>query len=475
MTAIKAKDMDGKALELDAALVDGLESGLRGMLLREGDHGYEDSRTVWNGMIDRKPALVARCLGTADVVTCVNFVREHNLAFTIKGGGHNIAGLAACDGGLMMDMSLMRGVVVDKERSIAHAQAGCILGDVDRETQLHGLAAVIGFVSNTGIAGLTLGGGFGYLSRLYGWTSDNTTAMEMVTADGRVVHASAEENADLYWGLRGGGGNFGVVTRFDYKLYPVGPEIMGGGIAWPAEKSAEVLDLYRTITVGAPPEMTCVAVLRIAPPAPWIDPAYHGKPIVALFTCDTGPLEEAKKRAARIKSFGNPIGDIIQPRPYTTQQSLLDATQPKGRRYYWKSNYVGDIEPELLTKYIDHAGRMSSPHSAILLFALGGAIGDFPADHSATGARDTRFVMNIAAAWDNASDDDAQIAWTRDAFKDMEAHATAGTYVNFLTEEEGAERIEQAYGANFKRLIDVKTKWDPGNLFRANKNIAPRR
>jgi FAD/FMN-containing dehydrogenase len=425
-------------------------------------------------MIDRKPALIARCLGVADVVACVGFARTHGLLLSVKGGGHNIAGLAVCDGGLMLDMSSMRGVWVDPSARAARAQAGCLLGDVDRETQLHGLAAVLGFVSNTGIAGLTLGGGFGYLTRRWGWTCDNVTAMEVVTADGRVVRASEKENPDLLWGLRGGGGNFGVVTGFDYALYPLGPEVIAGGIAWRAEQAREVLELHRELTERGPAELTCALALRIAPPAPWLSKDVHGKPIVALFVCHSGPIDQAEQDVARIKSLGAPVGDIVQRRPYLTQQSLIDATQPKGRRYYWKSEYLPGHSAELNAKLIEHAGRIVSPHSAVILFPIGGALGARPTDHSAVGNRDASLVLNITASWESAADDAANVEWARSAWKDMRGFSTGGTYVNFLTEEEGDERIHAAYGGNYARLVDVKTKWDPSNLFRANKNIAPR-
>jgi FAD/FMN-containing dehydrogenase len=450
-----------------------LKETLRGELILANDPGYDDTRSIWNAMIDRRPALIARCLGTADVVTCVKFAREHEIALTIKGGGHNIAGLAVCDGGLMLDMSRMRGVWTDSAARIAHAQAGCLLGDVDRETQVHGLAAVLGFVSNTGIAGLTLGGGFGYLSRRFGWTSDNVSSMELVTAEGRVVRASERENDDLFWALRGGGGNFGVVTGFDYKLYPIGPEIIAGAIAWPANFASEVLDMCRTIMEKAPPELVCVAALRFAPPAPWLAKEIHGKPIVALFICHTGFIGEGEKLVAPIKAFGSPVGDIVQRRTYVSQQSLLDATQPKGRRYYWKSEYLSTLEPELLRIIMRHAEAIPSPHSAIILFPIGGALNRLPDDHSAVGNRDSAWVLNITASWEKANDDAINIEWARAAWRDARRFSTGGTYVNFLTEEEGDERIRAAYRSNYARLSAIKAKWDPENLFCMNKNIRP--
>jgi FAD/FMN-containing dehydrogenase len=462
-----------KNAPLEQRLVDSLAAGLRGPLLRAEDPGYDDARALWNAMIDRRPTLVARCLGVADVVHCVRFAREHGLPLSIKGGGHNIAGLAVCDGGLMLDMALMRGVWVDAAKRSAHAQAGCLLGDVDRETQLHGLAAVLGFVSTTGIAGLTLGGGFGYLTRRFGWTCDNVVAMDVVTAEGRIVRAAADENADLFWVLRGGGGNYGVVTSFEYALHPVGPAVTGGVIAWRADRARDVLEFYRAFSEQAPLELACVAALRRAPPASWLPQDVHGAPIVALFVCDSGPLDDGATHVAAIKALGAPVGDVIQPRPYVSQQSLIDATQPKGRRYYWKSEYLPRLEPELLAGAIDHARNIRSAYSAILIFPLGGALNALPPDHSPMGNRDARWVLNIMASWDAAADDEANIEWARTAWRDLRRFSTGGTYVNFLTEDEGDERIRAAYGPNYQRLAELKAKWDPHNLFRINKNIAP--
>jgi FAD/FMN-containing dehydrogenase len=473
MTMVTARTAAGGVLELEQGAIDDLGARLRGTLLLAGDAAYDEARSIWNAMIDRRPALIARCLGVADVVTCVDFARGRGLAFSIRGGGHNISGLAVCDGGLMIDMSLMRGVRVDPATSTAHAQAGCLLGDVDRETQLHGLAAALGFVSNTGITGLTLGGGFGYLTRRFGWTCDTVLSMDVVTADGRVVRASERENPDLLWGLRGGGGNFGVVTNIEYTLHAVGPQIMGGAIAWRGEDAPDVLEMYRTLTEQAPPEHTCVAVLRPAPPAPWLPKDVHGKPIVALFVCDTGPVSEGEKRVAPIKAFGSPVGDVLQRRAYLSQQSLLDATQPNGRRYYWKSEYLPAHEPAMLEGLIEHAGRIVSPHSAIVLFPIDGALNRLADEHCPAGNRDAASVMNFTASWESAEDDQANIGWARSAWQDMRRFSTGGTYVNFLTQEEGGERLRAAYGKNFDRLAEIKAKWDPTNLFRMNKNIAP--
>lgn len=470
---MKAMMLDGGETELREDALQGLKTKLRGPLLTPGDPGYEESRTVWNAMIDRKPAFVVRCLGVSDVIASVSFARDHGLLLSIKGGGHNIAGLALADGAMMLDMSLMRGVWIDHERRVAHAQAGCLLGDVDRETQVHGLAAVLGFVSLTGIAGLTLGGGFGYLTRRFGWTCDNIEAMDLVTADGRAVRASRSENPELFWGLRGGGGNFGVVTSIDYSLYPIGPEIVGGLVAWPIEEAPRVLEMYRSLAESAPPELTLVALMRPAPPAPWLPKEHHGKLIVAILAAHSGPVAEAEAAVAPIKSFGNPIGDILVRRPYVQIQSLLDATQPKGRRYYWKSEYLERVEPDLCGKAIEHAKSIPSPHSAVILFQIGGALNGLEEGHSPAGNRDARYVLNITGAWDRAEEDDVNMAWARDAWTEMRRFGTGGNYINFLTADESPERIEAALGNSWSRLKGIKQTWDPQNLFRVNRNIRP--
>jgi FAD/FMN-containing dehydrogenase len=470
---MKVTTVDGTGADLPLDVINGWKARVRGPVLEPGHAGYEDSRTVWNSMIDRKPAIIARCLGTADVIECVRFAREHNLLLSIKGGGHNIAGLAVADGSLMLDMSLMRGVWVDQRRRIARAQAGCVLGDVDRETQLHGLAAVLGFVSLTGIAGLTLGGGIGYLTRRYGWTADNVVGMDLVTAEGELVRASNDENADLFWGLRGGGGNFGVVTGIDYMLHDVGPEMVGGAVAWPASEAPAVIELFRTLAEQAPPELTLVVLMRPAPAVPWLPKDRHGTPVVMMLACHTGTVADGENAVAPIKSFRKPIGDALTRRPYVQMQSLLDATQPKGRRYYWKSEYLPGIEPALCDQVIEHAARIPSPYSAVILFQMDGALNRLGQEHSAAGNRDARTLLNIAGSWERPEDDEPNIAWAREAWNDMKAFSTGGTYVNFLTEDEGPERIAAALGGSLQRLSRIKAKWDPQNVFRTNRNVAP--
>jgi FAD/FMN-containing dehydrogenase len=471
MTATLAR-LDGGTTIIDADTLQAFKAGFRGVVMTPDDPAYDETRKVWNAMIDRRPGLILRCSGSVDVLHALRFVRTHRLLSSVRGGGHNIAGLAVPEGGVMIDLSLMRGVWVDAARRSAWAQAGCTLADVDRETQAHGLAAVLGFVSATGIAGLTVGGGFGYLTRQHGWTCDNLLSMEVVTADAQLLRVSADEHADLFWALRGGGGNFAIVTGFEYRLHPVGPQILGGAIAWRAEQAEQVLDAYRQFSADAPRELTSVAVLRIAPPAPWLPKDVHGQPIVALFICHTGDIDEGQRLLATLRAIATPVADIVMPRPYTQMQSLLDATQPKGRRYYWKSHYLATINAQTITLATKHARRIASPHSAILLFQIGGALGELPDGHSPAGNRDARYVLNIAGSWEQAADDARNMQWARDTFTAMTPCSTGGTYMNFLTEEEGPDRIAAAYGAaNLSRLAQLKQRFDPDNLFRHTKPV----
>ena len=470
---IELRVADGGTVQVSPEILQTFAAGFGGLVVTPEDDAYEATRQIWNAMIDRRPGLIVRCKGTADVVRALRFANQHQFLISVRGGGHNIAGLAVCAGGLMIDLSLMTGVWVDSAARSARAQAGCTLADLDRETQLHGLAAVLGFVSATGIAGLTVGGGFGYLTRQHGWTCDTVLSMQVVTAAGEVVRAAADENAELFWALRGGSGNFGIVTSFEYRLYAVGPEILGGAIAWRADDAAEVLDFYRRFTASTPRETTCVAALRIAPPAPWLPKEMHGQPIIAIFVCHSGSIEDGEKIVAPLRAFGNPVADIISRRPYAQMQSLLDATQPKGRRYYWKSHYLPGVDPQAVEVLIEHARRIASPHSAILLFQLDGALGELPAEHSPAGNRDAAFVLNIAGSWEKSDDDAVNTRWAKDCFEATRRFSTGGTYINFLTEEEGRERIEAAYGkATLARLASLKKTFDPDNLFRHTKNIA---
>jgi FAD/FMN-containing dehydrogenase len=472
MSGIRVKTLDGGTTSLDDATVARLRARVRGAVLLPADPAYAQARAIWNGMIDRRPALIVKCTGTADVLETVRFARESNLLVCVRAGGHNIAGLAVWDDAIMIDLTLMKGVVVDAAGRRATAQGGCNLGNLDRETQVHGLATVMGFVSATGLAGLTLGGGFGYLTRKYGWASDNLLSAEVVTADGRVVRASEKEHADLFWGLRGGGGNFGVVTAFEFKLHTVGPRIMGGIVLHPFDDAKALLRFYREFTAKAPRELTCVFLARRAPPAPWVPKEWHGKLVAGILACHTGSLEAAVRDLAPLKAFGKPVADIVMERNYADLQSLLDATQPNGRHYYWKSEWVGEISDGLVEQFLDRAKLVPTPHCLMAFFQVGGAIAERAADATAVGNRDSNFNLNIQGAWDEGPKE-SFIGWARDSWQAIRAFSTGGVYVNFLTEDEVQSRMGAAYRENHERLAKVKKAWDPANFFRTNQNILP--
>ena len=448
-------------------------ASFRGPILQAADPSYEAARQVWNAMIDRRPTLIARCTGTADVVAAVHFAKTHRLLNSVRGGGHNIAGLAVCDRGLVIDLSLMRGVWVDESGQTVRAQAGCTLADVDRETQLYGQAAVLGFVSATGIAGLTTGGGFGWLTRRAGWTCDNLRSMEVVTTDGSVVQASESENSELFWCLRGGGGNFGIVTSFEFRTLAVGPEVMAGAVAFRGEDAREALFFFRELTASSPRELTCASILRRAPPAPWLPKDIHGKLVLILVAVYTGPKDAGEKIVAPIKSFGKPVADILVPRPYAQMQTLLDATQPFGRRNYWKSDYLPGIEPGVINVYLSAAQRIPSPHTGLIFFQIGGALNELPADHSPAGNRDAKYVANVASSWEQPADDATNVAWTRETWQAQRPFSTGGAYINFMTEDEGVDRTRNAYGKDtLARFATLKHKYDPDALFRHTKRVA---
>ncbi len=452
-----------------------LRGSLRGPLLEPEEPGYEESRKLWNGMIDRRPALVVRPTGTADVVQCVKFARAHGLLLSVRGAGHNIAGTAVAEQGLALDMRQMKGVLVDPEERTVQAQPGCVLGDVDRETQLHGLATPLGFVSLTGVAGLTLGGGFGYLTRRFGWTVDNLLEIEIVTADAHVLRASKSENEDLFWAIRGGGGNFGVITSFKYRLHQIGPKIVGGIIGWPADRSAEVLKLYREVTAAAPRELTLFLTIRFAPSTSFVPPEWRGKPIIAIFVCDSS-AGAADSYIGGLRKLGGSIFDTVVEKNYTEQQTIVDATQPNGKRYYWKSEYIRSLTDEFLSTFRNHAALETSPLSQMFLAHVQGAIGEKKADDGAVGNRDAKYVLVIVGGWEPDPDlDDVNIAWVRNAWQSLRPFSTGGVYINFQTADEGQDRVQASYGQNFERLAEIKAKYDPQNLFRVNRNVSPSR
>jgi FAD/FMN-containing dehydrogenase len=461
-----------------SALADGtvetFREGLRGPLLSPQDPGFEAATRLWNGMVEKTPARVVQPTGTADVVAAVDFARDHDLALSVRGGGHNIAGTALVDGGLTIDMSRLRGVLVDPEARTATVQAGCLLGDVDRETQLHGLATPLGFISEVGVAGLTLGGGMGYLTRRFGWTVDNLLEVEIVTADGRARRAGRDEHADLFWAIRGAGANLGVVTSFTFRLHEVGPTVYGGLIAWPFERAGEILRAYRTFTAEAPRELTVFLIMFRAPPAPFVPEEWHGERICAMSVCYSGDLNGVEDALAPIRALGDPIVDLQHEQPYTQLQSYLDATEPKGNHYYWKTEYADELSDDLLSTMRDLAEECPIPDAEIGILQLGGALNEHAEDDGAVGNRDARFAYAANGMWEPQEPDaDRFRQWIRDAWQRFRPFSTGSSYINFQTADEDEDRVRETYGANFDRLVEVKQRYDPDNLFRSNRNIRP--
>ena len=459
-----------------AALTDlePLRDALRGPVIVPGDEGYDAARAIWNGAIDRRPAAVARCTGVADVVAAVRFARERDLLVAVRSGGHGVGGHAICDGGLVIDLSPMKGIRVDPAARTARAEAGVLWGELDRETQLHGLATVGGIVTHTGIAGLTLGGGIGWLMRKYGATVDNLLSVDLVTAEGEVLTASEDEHADLFWGIRGGGGNFGVVTSFVFRLHPVGPIVLAGPIFHPFEDAREVLAFYREFIATAPDELTTIFELATAQPVPFLPEEVHGKPIVMVGACYAGALEDGIEVVRSLKEFGDPIVDLLEPKPYTELQSIFDPTSPHGWHRYWKSIELPSLTEVAIDTLVEHSSAFTSPKSYCIVFHLGGALARVREDETAFSQRDAGHNVNINAVWtQDDPEGERHVAWARDFFSAIQPHAGGRVYVNFLGDE-GAERVRQAYGdRRYGRLVELKRAYDPTNFFRMNQNIEP--
>jgi FAD/FMN-containing dehydrogenase len=473
MSAVGLKTLDGNERSISDAELDGLRAGLRGPLFLPGDPGYDTGRTVWNAMIDRRPAAIVRAAGAADVIGAVGFARRHNLLIAVRGGGHNIAGNAVADGGLMLDLSGLKSVRVDVEARAARVEPGVTLAEFDREAQAFGLATPLGINSTTGIAGFTLGGGFGWISRKHGMTVDNLLSADVVTADGQLRHASARENPDLFWAIRGGGGNFGVVTSLEYRLHPVGPQVIAGLIVHPLARAPEVLDGYRRFVATAPDEVSAWVVLRKAPPLPFLPAEHHGKEIVVLAVCALGDLGQAEQAVAPLRAVGKPIADIVGPMPFTAWQSIFDPLLAPGARNYWKSHSFRKLDDGLIDVLLDATRSLPTEECEIAVPHLGGAINRMPHDATAYPHRDVEFVMNVHTRWRNPEQDAACIAWARRIFDAAAPFATGGVYVNFMPGDEGQRVKSGAYGRNFDRLAKLKATYDRGNLFRVNQNIEP--
>jgi FAD/FMN-containing dehydrogenase len=457
---------------LSTHAIDELKSTLRGRIVQPSDTDYDDTRRIWNAMIDRRPALIVRCAGVADVRHAVRFARTHGVPLTLRGGGHNIAGSAICDDGMMIDLSTMRSVRIDPYEQRAYVEAGATLADFDHEAQAFGLATPLGINSTTGVAGLTLGGGFGWLSRRFGMTVDNLRAADVVTAEGELVRASASSHEDLFWALRGGGGNFGVVTLFEFQLHVVGPQIYGGLVVVPGEQAPQALRAYRAAAASMPEELTVWSVLRQAPPLPFLPAEVHGKPIVAFAVCYTGPIENGPAVVQPVREFGAPYGEHLGEMPYTAWQKAFDPLLTPGARNYWKSHDFGELSDGLLDALVDAAGRLPSPQCEIFVGQLGGQTTRPAADAMAYGNRQTQYIVNVHGRWADSADDAAGIMWARDFFDKAAPYSLGSVYVNFLTEEE-SDRVNAAYGTNFARLGAIKGRYDPQNLFCHNQNIRP--
>ncbi|MGH3823194.1 MAG: FAD-binding oxidoreductase [Pseudonocardiaceae bacterium] len=474
MTTIGTVDvsgLEGGHVSLTSAQLTALAARLEGPVLYPGDEGWGDAAAVFNGMVAKRPALVVQPSSAGDVAAVVRFARDRGLLLGIKGGGHNIAGTSIAAGGVTLDMSRMRGVTVHPEAKLVHVGAGCLLKDVDEATQEYGLATVLGLVSDTGVAGLALGGGFGYLTRRFGWTVDNLEEVEIVTADGAIRTANRDENAELFWALRGGGGNLGVVTRFTFRLHDLGPTITGGAIAWNADRAGEVLAAYRDLTESAPRELTAAVIVSLAPPAPFLPPDCHGKPIVWMLVCHSGAHADAD--LAAVRTLADPLVDMITVKPYIDQQSMFDGELPKGFHYYLKSEYLSRLSSEFLSAFCRAALKVTSPVSESMIVHIGGALNEREPDDGAVGNRDARYVTWFDGAWPTGTHGEEHIAWARAAWETIRPFSTGGNYINFQTADENEQRVRETYGGNFDRLVEVKNIYDPDNLFRVNRNIRP--
>jgi FAD/FMN-containing dehydrogenase len=462
---------------LKATVADELRGEFRGELLLPTSPGYDAARRLWNGAIDRRPACIARCAGVADVVAAVRFARDHDLELAVRGGGHNVAGTAVCDGGVVIDLSAMRAVWVDPTDRTAWVQGGALWSDVDHETQARGLATTGGIVGHTGVAGLTLGGGIGFLMRKHGLTVDNLLAADVVTADGSIVRASADEHPDLFWALRGGGGNFGVVTSFRFSLHPVGPTVTAGPVFWAADDTTDVLRFYRDFAAEAPDELGSVVRLGTVPPLPSIPEHLHWRPAIAVVCCYAGAVEAGERAVQALRRFGTPLVDLLAPSPYAGFQGGFDDTVLHGWHYYWKATNLDGLSDEAIAVIADHAYAAGSPRSYAAMFHLGGAVARAPHDATAYAARDVAHNIVIDAAWlpgEPGEHAEAEPAWARRFLRALQPHRAGGVYVNFLDSDDDSSRVREAYDDRiYRRLAKVKAEYDPENAFHHNKNIQP--
>jgi FAD/FMN-containing dehydrogenase len=449
-----------------------IKGTIKGRVLTPDDANYEEARQIWNAMIDRRPAVIVQPADAGDVGPAIQFARANALEISIRGAGHNIAGNAVCNGGMMIDFSNMRNVRVDAGKKRAYVGPGATLADLDKATQQHGLATPVGINSTTGIAGLTLGGGFGWLTRKHGMTIDNLISAEMVTADGKRLGASEKDNAELFWALRGGGGNFGVVTEFEFALHPLGPEILAGLIVFPFAQAKQVLTRYRQLANAAPEDLSVWIVLRQAPPLPFLPENVHGQEVVVLPIFYAGAVAEGQKLVQRLRTFGDVLGEHVGAQPYTEWQKAFDPLLAPGARNYWKSHNFTELNNGALDAIIEYAGKLPSPQCEIFIGHIAGAANRVAPNAMAYAHRDAKFVLNVHGRWDSPAQDVRCVEWARAFFNASAPYASAGAYVNFMTEEEG-NRVAAAYGSNYDRLVQIKRRYDPENVFHLNQNIKP--
>ncbi|MGE3271127.1 MAG: FAD-binding oxidoreductase [Chloroflexota bacterium] len=471
MSAVQIRSVTGTAQGIDAAAVESFQAALRGDLLRPGDTAYDDARRVYNGMIDRRPALIACCADVADVIAAVTFAREHGLAPSVRGGGHNVTGFAVCDGGLVIDLSPMKGIRVDPQARTARAEGGCTWGDLDHATHAFGLAAPGGIVSTTGIAGLTLGGGIGYLTRMAGLSCDNLLSADVVTADGHLLTASADQHPDLFWALRGGGGNFGIVTSFEFRLHPVST-VYAGPILWPLDRAADAMRFYRDYLAQTPGDMNALFVYLKVPPGPPFPEALHNRNMCGVVCCYAGPDDQAEATVRPLLEFGPPAFSFLGRMPYPVLQSLFDDLVPFSLQNYWKADFVNDLSEELIAEHVRYGPGVPTINSGVHIFPVSGVAQRVRNDETAYSYREARFVHVLYAIHPDPADTPKHVAWVRDYWSALHPHSSGGAYVNFLTDE-GQERVVQAYRENYPRLAAIKHQYDPTNLFRMNQNIVP--
>lgn len=464
--------VSGGDVSVSPQQISALAERLDGSLLSPDSERYDETRSIWNAIIDRRPGLIVACASEDDIVHAVRFAAEHELLTSVCGAGHNIAGNAVCDGGLMISLRTMRSVDVDPEARTVRVEPGATLADLDGATQVHGLAVPTGINSTTGVAGLTLGGGFGWLSRKYGMTIDNLRSARVVLADGRLVTASESENPDLFWGLRGGGGNFGVVTSFEFDAHPVGPEVLSGLIVHPFANARDVLHGYRAFLDGAPDEVTVWVVMRKAPPLPFLPEEVHGTEVVVLAAMYAGAIEDGEAALAPLRAIGDPIADVIGPHPFVGWQQAFDPLLTPGERNYWKTHDFASLSDELIDEVLGYVATLPDPQSEVFFGQVGGAQGRVADDATAYQGRGASFIMNVHGRWSDAAKDDDVIGWCRELWHATAPYATGEAYVNFMTADE-QDRVADAYGASHARLVELKNRYDPGNFFRMNQNIRP--